>query len=362
MPHIPTDTTILSLLAKHTKHPTFLFEVASKRLAFINQAFEKAFNMTTGTEVSPEELQQVVHPEDREYVREAYKRLLEEKDGKEVEFRAQLPGQQVRWFCLTPYMAGDADGKVFVVGSVEDITASRQYNDYLKKYSAKKNSILHLLAHDLAGPLGLIGSLSEVLAEETRQYRSTELNKLVELIASTSAHSVAMIKDLTNHEFLETTGVDLIKRRVNMVEKFKEVIEQYRKSEGEIRKTFVFEPSSDTIFAALDDAKFMQAINNLISNAIKFTYPGGIISVRLQERAQSVLVEVEDNGVGIPEKFYDILFDKFTNARRPGLNGEPSTGLGMSIIKMIVEWHSGEIWFKSEEGKGTTFYIEVPKE
>ncbi|WP_227006387.1 sensor histidine kinase [Rufibacter latericius] len=112
----------------------------------------------------------------------------------------------------------------------------------------------------------------------------------------------------------------------------------------------------------MDEYKFSQVVNNLFSNAIKFTEDDGVIAIDLTERDGSVLITVQDDGVGIPEKFQGELFEKFTRARRPGLRGEPTTGLGMSIIKTIVEWHGGTIRFESEEGKGSTFYIELPKE
>jgi two-component system sensor histidine kinase VicK len=67
------------------------------------------------------------------------------------------------------------------------------------------------------------------------------------------------------------------------------------------------------------------------------------------------------DGIGIPEKYHATLFDKFTKARRPGLRQEPSIGLGMSIIKTIIEWHQGWIWFESQEDKGSVFYVEIPK-
>ncbi|RZK35204.1 MAG: ATP-binding protein, partial [Hymenobacter sp.] len=104
-----------------------------------------------------------------------------------------------------------------------------------------------------------------------------------------------------------------------------------------------------------------QAVNNLISNAIKFTRDGSSITLSLEERPEKVMIIVSDNGIGIPERFHAALFDKFSPAGRTGLNGEPSVGLGMSIIKTIVEWHEGRIWFESEETKGTTFYIEIAK-
>ena len=138
-------------------------------------------------------------------------------------------------------------------------------------------------------------------------------------------------------------------------------MEEYQTTQQLTGKTFHFLPGSDKLYLELDDFKFMQVSNNLISNAIKFTPDGGEITVALEEKEDRVLIRVADTGIGIPEKFHATLFDKFTRARRTGIKGEPSVGLGMSIIKTIVEWHQGKIWFESRENKGTTFFIEVPK-
>ncbi|RYY26245.1 MAG: ATP-binding protein, partial [Chitinophagaceae bacterium] len=137
--------------------------------------------------------------------------------------------------------------------------------------------------------------------------------------------------------------------------------DEYQQSEVEIGKVFHFDTSGPEIFAFIDESKFFQAVNNLVSNALKFTPDGGIITLSLEEKEHTALLTVADNGIGIPMKYQANLFDKFNDARRPGLKGEPSVGLGMSIIKTIVEWHQGRIWFDSEVNKGSTFYIEIPK-
>jgi len=90
----------------------------------------------------------------------------------------------------------------------------------------------------------------------------------------------------------------------------------------------------------------------------------GTVSIRVddQEEAGTVPITLRDNGIGIPKKYHAGLFDKFTKARRPGLRHEPTTGPGMFILKTIVEWHGGNIWFESEENQGATFFVEVPME
>jgi two-component system, OmpR family, sensor histidine kinase VicK len=356
------DLTSLQLLVDNSKTGVFIYEVGPEQFTYLNPAFKSNYHLTEEERVSPGALLELVYPEDQALVVESFRMLLQEKGSPELEFRLQGADQEAKWVRVTPFISGNAPGKVNVVGYVEDITASKKYVDYLIKFGNKKNAVLSILAHDLAGPLAMVQSLSGVLAEELKANDNQELYDLTSLIQSTSAHGVALIKDFTDQEFLETTGVNLVKRKVNIVKRFREVMEEFQQSQDELGKTFRFISSSSEIYINFDDTKLLQAVTNIISNAIKFTPEGGTITVSLEEKPQTVLIKVEDTGIGIPKEFHATLFDKFTNASRPGLKGEPSTGLGMSIAKTIVEWHKGQIWFDSEENQGTTFYMEIPKD
>jgi two-component system sensor histidine kinase VicK len=130
--------------------------------------------------------------------------------------------------------------------------------------------------------------------------------------------------------------------------------------QSELGIRFNISANFEKIYIELDEDKFMQVINNLISNALKFTPSGGEININIYKKAESVLISIADTGIGIPEAFHECLFDKFTIARRNGLRGEVTTGLGMSLIKTIVEWHGGKIWFNSKENVGTEFFVELP--
>jgi two-component system sensor histidine kinase VicK len=230
------------------------------------------------------------------------------------------------------------------------------------KFGAKKNSVLEILSHDLAGPLSILQSLAGVLASKVKPYENQEVNQMIELMIDSCKRNVKLIREFVANEFLESSEVVLKKQRINIVERFKQVIEEYKNAENAIAKTFLFHYSNEPIFVDIDDVKFMQIINNLVSNAIKFTPDDGEISLRIEEKDNTVLFVVADNGIGIPADLQPVLFDKFSKARRTGLRGEESTGLGMSIIKNLVNWHGGKIWFESEENKGSTFYIELSKE
>ena len=357
LPH--SSPAFLEALTENADLVVFAFDTETKKFAYLNPAFEKVWRKKRKSVMdNPEPLLKMVHPADKPHVQRVYQDLLEGVIISDIEFRIKLWNGTERWVCIRPLLL-EEEG--LISGFAQDITAQKQYNDYLKKYSDKKNSVLNILSHDLAGPLGMIGSMADALQSDLKSNQNQDVHHLIRIIQQNSQHGVQMIQEFMKQEFLESTNVDLVKRRVDLVQALRESMEEYQKTQHMTHKNFHYLPAVKTMYLELDDNKFMQAINNLISNAIKFTPDGGDITVTLEEKEDSVLIKVADTGVGIPGKYHATLFDKFTRARRTGIKGEPSVGLGMSIIKTIVEWHQGHIWFESQESQGTTFYVEVPK-
>ena len=352
-------------LAERTSQVVFAYNVNSNRFIYLNPSFEEVWNKTRESAyANPASLLETIHPKDREYVIEAYQKITEETrevEKKDLEFRIILPDKKVRWLCLTPLLLAKETDNRLIAGFVRDDTALKENEANVQRFAGKKNSLLEILSHDLSGPLINIQGLSSLLAKELKEHNDPKLHKMIGMITHTSERSVNMIREFVKQEFLESVNVQLIKKRVNLVEVVGQTVEQYKASGKELLKTFDFVPSHDEILAEIDEYKFNQVLNNLISNSIKFTKEDGRITIRMEEKEDRILIIQTDNGIGIPSKYHENLFEKFTKARRTGLKGEPSTGLGMSIIKTIVEWHGGRIWFESEENIGTTFYIEIPK-
>lgn len=338
----------------------FIYAIASNQFVYLNPAFERVWLKTCESiQDNPASLLNTIHPQDTAHVQTMYRALLEGAIIHAVEFRILLPNKAERWICVRPRLLAEQS---VLMGFADDITTQKQYRDTLKKYSDKKNAILNILSHDLANPLGMIHSLARMLEEDLKASGNEELHKMIGIIEKSSKQGMQLIQEFLNQEFLESANVELIKRRVDLVQAIRDFMEEYQQTQQLSAKTFHYHTSSEKIYGHLDDNKFMQVLNNLISNAIKFTPDGGEITVSVEEKEETVLIKVADTGIGIPEKHRAILFDKFTRARRPGIKGEPSVGLGMSIIKTIVAWHHGQIWLESEENKGTTFYVEIPKE
>lgn len=350
-------------LSENVSQVFFSYHIEANEFTYLSPSFEQTCNKSIeNTLKNPTVLFEMVHPEDREYLTGCYKDIMEGKRKKTIEFRLVEDEGSVRWFCLSgTSLVTDGPDKRMLIGMAEDISEAKDSYNVLEKYAAKKNSVLEILSHDLAGPLVNIQGISNLLSEEIIGYRNPGLTKMIGMISKTSERSIKLIREFVKQEFLASANSSFARQRVDIVQKINESLEQYKSSEEELNKTFRLSASAREIFMEVDDYKFVQVINNLISNAIKFTHDGGIISVNIEEKKEHVLFAVSDDGIGIPAKYHETLFEKFSKARRPGLKGEPSVGLGMSIIKTIVEWHEGRIWFKSSENKGSTFYIELPK-
>jgi signal transduction histidine kinase len=123
----------------------------------------------------------------------------------------------------------------------------------------------------------------------------------------------------------------------------------------------VFEKTKNVLpLVEVDKEKIGLAIQNLLENAIKYTPASGNITISLEEKGESVLFKIKDDGVGIPQNQRDRIFTKFFRGSNVARMETDGTGLGLYTTKNIIEAHRGKIWFESEEGKGTTFYFTVP--
>ena len=344
-------------LIENSPNPTFAYELSTGKWAYANPSFYQLTHSPPG-ELDTEALLSLIHPDDENYLKGIYQDFQRGTVKQEVEFRIKTKTVQDFWVRLTPFLIDVGDERL-LTGIITDINSEINNIHTYIKYANKKNSTLNMLAHDLMGPLAIAKTLSERLNEGLTE---PGLKDQVETIAKITKQSIDMIRDLVNREFLETAGVDLVKKRIDIVRKLKEYVEECQKSESVTRRSFYFSTTEDTLYVNMDESKFIQAINNLITNALKFTYDNGIITVGIQNLKESVLFTFSDNGVGIPEHLQPRIFDKFTDARRNGLQGEPTVGLGLSIVKTIIEWHGGRIWVKSKENEGSTFFIEIPRD
>jgi len=339
----------------------FIYKVSSKKFEYLNQAVSKIWELNIeDINQNPQSLLEKIHPEDVEHVIACYEECLCDGTPKKYEFRLMLEINREKYVRVI-ISSIKQDDEFILAGTLEDTTVMRHNKIHIEQINARKNITLEVLAHDLKEPLGMMSLAASSIEDGIAQTGDQYLMSSLEFIKEMCARNLLLVRSMINKEFLKSAEIEIGKDRADLVWELRDVVRFYKRSRLSDTKTFNFTTSADRIYLYLDSMKFLQVINNLISNSIKFTDENGVIDVRIEDYPNSVVISVADNGIGIPHEMQYGLFDKIPETLRPGLKGEESGGFGMGIIKAIVDLHKGKIWFNSKVGVGTTFYIELPK-
>ena len=262
-----------------------------------------------------------------------------------------------------------------MTGSLRTITASRdeldrevaerkraeglikEQNERLKELDRMKSEFLSTAAHELRIPLTSILGFSEILLEkETNQEKR---NRFLKIINEESMGLSSLINDLLDVTRIESgKGFKMVKAPTDMGEIIRENVDIFQAQTD--KHTFRVNIPSDLVKVEADKDKISQVMENLISNALKFSPEGGEIAVSIQQDKDEVKVSVSDNGMGIPKKELPHVFEKFYRGEDASSEAIGGTGLGLAIVKYIVQHHGGTISAESKLKKGSTFSFTLP--
>jgi two-component system, OmpR family, sensor histidine kinase VicK len=354
---------VFTHFTNRTEQAIFIVDLYTSKVMYINPAFQALCDIKRQDEV--EVLRHVIstiHEEDRKDVISKTKKYIDTNLLNHLEFRIVNGDGIIKWISLTLFINDGEDGKKRrLLGFAENATKRKDYESYLFKHNSKKNSIIQILAHDIKGPLSNISMIANLLHKQNIKGAFKDGNNLIGMIQKACDQTLRLITEYVNREFLESSTIEIVKSKIEIVERGRSITDMLTASHSQLDRNVQLEARPDKIWIEVDDVKILQVINNLMSNAVKFTRSGGSIYLKLEEKENDLLIVVQDNGIGIPEKLQPFIFDEFTKSRRKGLRGEETVGLGLSIAKKMVELHKGKIWFESKEGEGTTFFITLPK-
>lgn len=337
----------------------FIFDAAENRFEYINNAFKEITKRETSELFkNPKLLFSIIHKEDLGYIQQAFKFILKKKTESALDFRVCRPDKTERWIRLKVYPIMKSKKLAYITGVAEDDTARKSSIFNMQKVNGWKDSNLEILSHDLRGPIGTVQMLSSIIRQKMPENK--EVQKLTQMIEDISKRNIELIRNLLTRESLDTAEVEISLERLDVVWEVHQALDIYIESQKDLQKSISYTHSHDHIYAEIDSMKFLQVVNNLVSNAIKFTPKNGQIKVHIEKLEKTFLITVSDNGIGIPKKLHPILFRKYTHAGRTGIDGEESVGLGMWIVKTLTEAHKGKVWFESEPKNGSCFYVEIP--
>ncbi|MBI5816609.1 MAG: response regulator [Nitrospinae bacterium] len=231
----------------------------------------------------------------------------------------------------------------------------RKEKEALKKTNALKDRFIGMAAHDLRGPLSSISGFAALLEEDIPN--RAEISSIIKNAAD---EMIGLIDDLLDISKIESGILDLKRMPYDIVDVVTRRVELFRSLAGRKSIALHIKPHPPIALWA-DKVKIQQVIDNILSNAIKYTKPGKNISVEITDAAESAQVAVRDEGVGIPKEELGRVFDGFAKLSSRPTSGEKSTGLGLAIASRIVKAHGGMLGVESEIGVGSVFSFSLPK-
>ena len=289
-----------------------------------------------------------------------------------LETRAVTPLGDELWLLVSSALVRDADGAPsYVILQGFDVSDRKRaeteresalalvstQNEMLAEADRMKDELISVVSHDLRTPLtSIMGYLELVMNEEAGPLNS-EQQQFLEVVRRSADRLLTLVNDLLFISRTETGSLALDLTEVDLGAVAIEAIEGLQPKAAQVGVELTLE--ADPIPAVLADrARMTEVLENLLTNALKFTPSGGSVEVRLAAAGAHVGLDVADTGVGIADTDQQHLFQRFFRSART--QGTPGIGLGLSIVKAIVEAHGGRVTLTSTVDEGTTFHVEIP--
>jgi signal transduction histidine kinase len=220
-----------------------------------------------------------------------------------------------------------------------------------------KDRILHAVAHDLRNPISGIEMIGNLMLDNGPD---TDEKESMKLIINACQSSLTLINEILEYSDDALKNIAQDKEVVNLKDLTAQMAGLLKFNADKKLQTILLDFAPVPLLVHVVREKMERVVSNLITNAIKFSAPGGTIVLKGSMHHQTVLLEVKDTGIGIPESLQAAIFEPFTKAKRKGTAGEKAYGLGLSICRQIVLQNNGRIWVESTEGQGSTFFVELP--
>ncbi len=233
-------------------------------------------------------------------------------------------------------------------------------NGQLEQLNEQKSQFLSFASHDLKSPINIIKQFASLIADGTYK-EPAKIQETIQKIKTNADRATSLVDDFLDIRKIEEGHMDYSFEVKDIVAFTRNAVEEYAPvAKAQKDLVLTFETKVPVTNVKIDQTRFRQVIQNLLSNSIKYTEKGWI-KVLLTEEQKTVLIKVEDSGIGMEKELLPTLFEQFHRA--PGVAKKiQGTGLGLYISKQIVIAHGGDVWVESEgKDKGSTFYVRIPK-
>ena len=305
---------------------------------------------------------------ERELVHQALVDLITEDRPYNLEYTIiPIDGSQPKIVLSIAQLEKNSDGKpIKVLGFIQNITERKQIelqiqlqNSELIKLNADKNRFISILSHDLKSPFNTIIGYTELLQEDFHKFNTDEIKERLRIINNMSHKTFNLLNDLLIWTKSQSGKLNFEPKNINFTKICQKIIENVKINAITKNISINYFSVSEIILWA-DENMLKTIIRKLVSNALKFTNPGGRINVYTELEQSHAIITISDDGVGIEKNDIPKLFDISQKISTYGTANEKGSGLGLLLCKEFVEKHGGKIWVESEWGKGSEFKFTLP--
>jgi PAS domain S-box-containing protein len=303
----------------------------------------------------------LVHPEDRGFVLQALQRTLQEDAPYELEFRAVRPDGEVIWLFTNATVLREGDQPIRMLGATMDITERKLAEESLREADRRKDEYLAMLGHELRNPLGVISTTVQLLRMQPPS--SPELNELRDIVERQVDHMARLLDDLLDVSRISRGQMRVNKELCDFAAIVRATAEDYRSKLEASGLRLEIDAPHQPLWVLGDRTRLAQAISNVLHNANKFTRAGGAVTIKIQEESSGgdVILSVRDTGIGMEPKILARAFEPFTQGDH-GIDRSPGgLGLGLPLVKGLIELHGGDVRAASEgPGRGSELTMRLP--
>jgi len=303
-----------------------------------------------------------LHPEDRARSEARWRQATETGELYEIEYRLRDRNGEYRWFLGRALPVRDAEGRITRwFGTCTDIHDQKQAQEQLRESDRQKDEFLAMLAHELRNPLAPVLNAVQVLnhigSPEPREARQRAV------IDRQSRHMARLLDDLLDVSRITQGKIELRKHPVELGAVVDQVVDAHRALLDQRGHTLAVSVPPEPFFMEADATRLHQVIGNLLNNAAKYTPSGGQVALSLEREGREAVIRVRDNGAGIAPAFLPRVFDLFAQGDRSLARPESGLGIGLTMVRRLVELHGGSVAAHSEgPGRGSEFVVRLPLE
>ncbi|MCX7911682.1 MAG: PAS domain S-box protein [Dehalococcoidales bacterium] len=335
---------------------------ASMRILVWNQGATRIFGYSEH-EILGRSILKLVPEEDRERMRASYAMFEKQREAsgapKGVFEVTGLRKDGTRVPLEISVSAREVDSSVIVTAILRDITERKEAEERMRQIERMKAEFLSNVSHELRTPLQSISGFTKLLLNGQVPDAATQ-KEFLQIIDEETDHLGNLINSLLDLSRLESGRFQINKRPVPIRNTITSAIKSFHSLAHDKNITIVEDIPEDLPEMEVDDGRIRQVMMNLISNAIKYSDPGGSVTIRVRKLENDLLVQVIDQGIGIPPQAMEHLFERFYRVENQQSQARSGTGLGLYITKQIIDAHGGRIWVESKVNKGSTFSFTLP--